>query len=45
VSTTVKPQPGPGVPSDAFGTRTVMKREISFALIVTVPRVAPLAST
>ena len=28
VSTTVKPQPGPGWPSVAFGTRKVMKREI-----------------
>ena len=41
----MKPQPGPGVPSDAFGTRKVMKREIAFALIETVPSVAPLAST
>ncbi len=45
VRTTVKPHPGPGVPSDAFGTRTVMKREIELALIDTVPSVAPLAST
>ena len=37
----MKPQPGPGVPSDAFGTLNVMKREIAFALIVTVPSVAP----
>ena len=41
----MKPHPGPGVPSDAFGTRTVMKREIELALIDTVPSVAPLAST
>ena len=27
----MKPQPGPGVPSDAFGTLNVMKREIGFA--------------
>ena len=27
----MKPQPGPGVPSDAFGTLKVMKREIGFA--------------
>ena len=45
VRTTVKPQPGPGVPSDAFGTLKVMKREIAFAEIVTVPSVAPEAST
>ena len=41
VRTTVKPQPGPGVPSDAFGTRKVMKREIGLALIATVPSVVP----
>jgi hypothetical protein len=45
VRTTVKPQPGPGVPSDAFGTLNVMKREMGFALIVAVPSVVPLAST
>ena len=27
----MKPQPGAGVPSDAFGTVIVMKREIAFA--------------
>ena len=41
----MKPQPGPGVPSDAFGTVTVMKRETAFAVIPTVPSVAPAAST
>src|SRR5688572_21386965 len=45
VRTTVKPQPGPGVPSDALGTLNVMKREIGFALIDAVPSVLPLAST
>ena len=44
-STTVKPQPLAGCPSDAFGTRTVMNREIELPLIETVPRVAPLASS
>ena len=43
--TTVKPQPGPGIPSVAFGTVTVMKRETGFAVIPTVPSVAPPAST
>ena len=37
-------QPGAGVPSVAFGTLKVMKREISLALIWTVPSVVPLAS-
>jgi hypothetical protein len=45
VSTTVKPQPDPGVPSDDFGTLKVMKREIWLALIATVPSVVPCAST
>ena len=45
VSTTAKPQPGPGVPSDALGTRIVMNREIGLPLIWTVPRVAPDASS
>jgi hypothetical protein len=30
VRTTTKPQPGPGVPRDAFGTLKLMKREIGF---------------
>ena len=45
VRTTVKPQPGLGWPSVDFGTLNVMKREIAFALIETVPTVAPVAST
>ena len=34
----------PGCPRLAFGTLNVMKREIAFARIVTVPSVVPLAS-
>ena len=45
VRTTVKPQPGPGWPRLALGTLKVMNREISLARMVTVPRVAPPAST
>src|SRR5207237_5688346 len=45
VSTTVNAHPGPGLPSADFGTLNVMKREIAFALIATVPTVAPFAST
>ena len=44
VSTTVNVQPDVGVPSVAFGTLNVMKREIWLALIWTVPNVVPLAS-
>ncbi|SRR6266540_1680323 len=45
VSTTVKPQPGPGWPRLVLGTLKVIRREISFALIVIEPRVVPPAST
>ena len=41
----MKPQPGPGWPSEAFGTRNVMKRDSELALIATVPSVAWLASS
>src|SRR5829696_6435763 len=41
VRTTVKSQPGPGWPRVALGTLKVMNREISLALMVTVPRAAP----
>src|SRR5262249_40485394 len=44
VRTTVKPQPGPGVPSEAFEMLNVMKREIALPLIDGVPSVAPPAS-
>ena len=36
VITTVNVQPGPGCPSDDFGTLKVMKREIWLALMATV---------
>jgi hypothetical protein len=46
VSTTVNPQPDPGVPpSDAVGTLKVMNREIALALISIWPTVLPCAST
>src|SRR5471032_495646 len=45
VSTTVNAQPGPGEPRLALETLKVMKREIWFALIATVPSGAPDAST
>ena len=45
VSTTVNAQPGPGEPRLDFGTLNVMKREIAFALIATVPSVVPEASS
>jgi hypothetical protein len=45
VSTTVKPQPGPGVPSAAFGTAKVMLREIALPRMPIVPSVDSLAST
>ena len=46
VSTTVKPQPGPGTPpSVEVGTLKVMKREIWFAEIEIVPTPLPCAST
>ena len=42
----MNPQPLAGVPpSDAFETRNVMKREISFAEMLIVPTVLPLAFT
>ena len=41
VSTTVKPQPGPGVPRLALVTLNVMKREMSLALLVTWPADVP----
>ena len=45
VRTTVKPQPGPGWPRVDLGTLKVMKREIGFAEIETVPSAFPPAST
>jgi hypothetical protein len=45
VRTTVNPHPGPGEPSEDFGTLKVTKRETAFAEIETVPSVAPVAST
>ena len=44
VSTTVKPQPDPGVPRLAVGTLKVMKREMALALMFTVPNVLLWAS-
>ena len=41
VRTTVKPQPGPGVPRLALGTLKVMKREMAFAEIVDRPERRP----
>ncbi len=44
VSTTVKPQPDPGVPRLAVGTLKVMKREMALALMFIVPNVFLWAS-
>src|SRR5260370_40875233 len=45
VSTTVNPQPEAGVPpSAAWGTLKLMPRESAWALMLTVPAVAPCAS-
>src|SRR4029077_5896917 len=43
VSTTVNPQPEPGVPRLEVGTLKVIKREIALALMLTVPTVVPCA--
>jgi len=40
----VNAQPDVGVPSDAFGTLKVMKREMALALMLAVPSVVPCAS-